>query len=185
MKKTIIALAVTLAAAGAAQAQTTADATPKAYVGIGVAAANNPNVDAYKAGVKLFGGYDFDQNWGLEAGFTRYGNTDFAGTINGQSESGHTRGSNTYVAGKYTLPINDRFSAYGKLGVGYTERHLSSTAGMSAGTKGSDTGLYAGLGAKYKLTENVSLNAEYEHYGKNDKVAPKRQQWSLGASYGF
>jgi len=185
MKKMIIALAATLAAAGAAQAQTSADGAPQAYVGIGVAAADNPLVDAYKAGFKLFGGYDFDQNWGLEAGYTRFGNADFSNSGNGQAVSGHTRGSNSYVAGKYTLPINERFSAYGKLGVGYTERHLNSTAGVSAGYKGSDNGLYAGLGLKYKLTEKVSLNAEYEHYGKNDNVAPKRQQWSLGASYGF
>ena len=40
--------------------------------------------------------------------------------------------------------------------------------------------LYGALGAQYKLTEKVSLNAEYEHLGKTMSNA-----WSLGVKVGF
>jgi OOP family OmpA-OmpF porin len=182
MKKIIVALLAGLAATAAAQAQTT-DATSKAYVGIGVVAAKNTAVDAYKADAKIFGGYDFDQNWGIEAGYTRYGSTDFSKTYGGTERmTGSTKGYSTYVAGKYTVPINERFSAYGKLGVSYSERKY--TNNLFSG-KDTDSSLYAAVGAQYKLNQNLALTAEYERNGKQKNWGAEAGSWGLGVKYGF
>jgi OOP family OmpA-OmpF porin len=178
MNKLIFALIASVAVAGAAQAQTTTTA-PRGYVGVGVATANNSTIDSYKSSAKVFGGYDFDQNLGIEAGYTDFRNADY----NVGGVRGTTKGSGTYVAGKYTVPVNEQVSAYGKLGLAYSERKLSDSTGLNVSNH--DTGAYAGLGLQYKLNQNVSLNAEYERYGKSKDFGAKADVWTVGAKYAF
>jgi OOP family OmpA-OmpF porin len=172
MKKLLLALIATSAVAGAAQAQTT---TPHAYVGIGAATANNKSADEYKTNAKIYGGYEFDQNWGVEAGYTNFDKEDIP--------VGNVKGSGTYVAGKYSVPLGERFTGYGKLGVSYNERKLSSsTLGQ---VNSYDTGLYGGVGVEYKLNQNLALNAEYERYGKDKAFGAKADVYTVGLKYGF
>jgi OOP family OmpA-OmpF porin len=173
-----------LLAMGAAQAQTVSNAAtaPHAYVGIGVVTAENKVADAWKADAKIFAGYQFDQNLGFEAGFTRFGRVgvdfpSFYGT-----EHGRTRGSSSYIAGTYTMPLNERVAAYGKLGVGYSERSYISSSGALGEH---DTGLYAGAGLQVKLTGNLALTGEYERYGKKKTLGAKSDVFTLGLKYGF
>jgi len=171
MKKLLLALIATSAVAGAAQAQTT---TPHAYVGIGAATANNKSADEYKTNAKIYGGYEFDQNWGVEAGYTNFDKEDIP--------SANVKGSGTYVAGKYSMPLGERFTGYGKLGVSYNERKLSSSLGQ---VNSYDTGLYGGVGVEYKLNEKLALNAEYERYGKDKAFGAKADVYTVGLKYGF
>jgi OOP family OmpA-OmpF porin len=182
MNKLIFALIAGIASVGAAQAQT-AGTAPHAYVGVGVASANNITADGYKADAKIFGGYEFNQNLGLEAGYTHFGSTDFYRSADGQSVSGSTRGYGTYIAGKYTLPVNEQFSAYGKLGLAYSQRKYSNSLGMNFND--TDTGAYAGVGVQYNLNQQVALTAEYERYGKDKNSGAKADVWSVGVKYGF
>ena len=176
MKKLMIALIATTAAMGAAQAQSLAG---KAYVGAAAATAKNQTLDHHKADGKLFGGYNFDEKLGLEAGVTNFHSTDFRrGAV-----SGSTEGYSTYVAAKYTMPVNEQLSAYGKLGLSHSERKLNTSTGGRF--KDDDTGAYAGLGLEYKLNQNVALTAEYERYGKDKAVGAKADVWSAGVKYGF
>jgi OOP family OmpA-OmpF porin len=172
MKKLLLALIATSAAVGAAQAQTT---TPHAYVGIGAATANNKSADEYKTDAKIYGGYEFDQNWGVEAGYTNFDKQDIPG--------GNVKGSGTYVAGKYSMPLGERFTGYGKLGVSYNERKYSSALGTQVNNY--DTGLYGGVGVEYKLNQNLALNAEYERYGKDKAFGAKADVYTVGLKYGF
>src|SRR5687768_8944488 len=85
MKKLIVALIASAAAMSAAQAQ---QDTPRAYIGAGVATADREvstssisgatgvDADGYKASGKLFGGYEFNRTWGIEAGWTDYRSSD-------------------------------------------------------------------------------------------------------------
>lgn len=182
MKKTMFALLAGLLAVSTAQAQTSADATPHAYVGIGVAAAENRVVDAWKADAKLFAGYQFDQNLGVEAGFTRFGRVGihFA-TIDGNVD-GRTKGSSSYIAGKYTMPLNQQVAAYGKLGLAYSERSYVSNYG-AVGEH--DTGVYAGAGVQVKLAGNLALTGEYERFGKKKSFGAKADVFTLGLKYDF
>jgi OOP family OmpA-OmpF porin len=88
-----------------------------------------------------------------------------------------------YVAGKASMPINDQFSAFGKLGVENSHRSYSTTAGM--GGSNSDTGVYAGVGVQYNLNQKVALTAEYERYGNKKDFGAKPDVWTVGARYNF
>jgi OOP family OmpA-OmpF porin len=92
-------------------------------------------------------------------------------------------GYGLYVAGKYTMPINEQFAAYGKLGLSNSKRALSTPSGLSYSKY--DTGAYAGVGVQYALNQNVSLNAEYERYGKDKDFGAKADVWTVGAKYSF
>jgi OOP family OmpA-OmpF porin len=180
MKKLIFALIASVAAVGAAQAQT-ANTAPKSYIGLGAATADTN--DGYKTSAKIFGGYEFDQHWGVEAGYTDFRKSNLNSFENGKIYSANSDGYGTYVAGKYTAPINDQFSAYGKLGVAYSKRDFDSASGLSFSQH--DTGAYAGVGVEYKLNQNVSLNAEYERYGKDKDFGAKADVWTAGVKYSF
>ena len=175
MNKLIIALIAGATAMSAAQAQNTPGS---AYVGASAVTAKNQTVDAHKADGKLFAGYNFDEKLGVEAGVTNFHKTDFqrAGV------NGSTEGYGTYVAAKYTMPVNEQLSAYGKLGVQHSERKLNTTVGNF---KDKDSGAYAGLGVQYKLNQDTALVAEYERYGKDKDVGAKADVWSVGVKYGF
>jgi len=96
---------------------------------------------------------------------------------------GSTEGYGTYVAAKYTLPLNEQVSAYGKVGLSHNERKLTDNLGQRF--KDDDTGGYGGVGVEYKLNQNVALLAEYERYGKSKAYGAKPDVWSVGLKYGF
>ena len=185
MNKLIITLAASLAAIGSAQAQTfVADGGPlsRAYIGASVSGAKNQSSDDWQAGGKVFGGYNVDQNWAVEAGHTRFGKEDYRVTsIPGVPEA-HVKGNSTYVAAKYTMPVNGALSAYGKLGASYNERK---SGFMDDRWSERDTGLYGAIGLQYALTQNVALVGEYERYGKKKDAGAKADVVSVGVQYGF
>jgi OOP family OmpA-OmpF porin len=178
----ILAMIASMAAVGAAQAQTAdsssapaassvapyaAGFTPHAYVGLGAAIADDTSRDEYRVSPKVFGGYEFTPNWGVEAGYTRF-----------HDAAGYNSNS-SYVTGKYTVPLDDRFSAFAKLGLEHSER-----TNWSRRTD-RDNGLYGGLGVQYALNRNLALTAEYERYGKDKSFGAKADVYTVGLKYGF
>jgi OOP family OmpA-OmpF porin len=170
MKKLIVALIAGAAAMSAAQAQNFSDTQPHAYVGVGASTAKNIQSDDYKLGGKIYGGYQINQSWAAEAGYTDLG------------DHGATKGNGYYVAAKATMPINEQFSAYGKVGVQHSERKYDTAA---LNIKDTDTGAYGALGVQYKLNQQVALTAEYERYGKEKDIGAKANVWTVGANYSF
>lgn len=198
MKKLIVSLFASLSAIGAAQAQTAADtgatklaaeARPQAYVGLGLGVVSDPTASGRRATAKIFGGYDFTPNWGVEAGLAGFRTSEFTAIDYRQDGSydwgqGKVKSYRAYLAGKYTMPVTERLSAVGKFGLSYSERKVSvSLPGWSFND--SDTGLYAGLGAQYKLARNLDAVVEYERYGKRKNFGPKADVYSIGLKYGF
>lgn len=192
MKKVIFTLIASAAAVGAAQAQTTSTGRP--YIGVGVASADydyslggvggtNLNSDGWKASAKVFGGYEFTQNLGVEVGYTNLRSSDFSYTRNGKGVNGYSDGYGAYVAGKYNMPLNDQVSAYGKLGVAYSKRKVEANDGLHS--KDNDTGAYAALGVEYKLNQKVSFIGEYERYGKSKDYGAKPDVVIVGVKYSF
>jgi opacity protein-like surface antigen len=186
MKKLIFALIAGATAMGAAQAQ-------QAYVGVGIATADhtfnaagasNVNTDGYKANGKLFGGYEFDQMWGVEAGYTDFRKSDSSYTLNNARGRAETDGNSFYIAGKATAPVNEQFSVFGKLGAARNKTTLTATD-VSLNRSESKTEVYAGIGAQYNLSKQVALTAEYERYGKTKDFGAKADVWTVAARYNF
>jgi OOP family OmpA-OmpF porin len=186
MKKMIFAVLAGVVAMGAAQAQSiTSDTAPHAYVGIGTGMVKDSITNDLKRTTKIFGGYDFDQNWGVEAGYSWLGKTGFYVPFgNDDSAYTHVKSSSFYAAAKYTIPLSERSSVYGKLGLAHSEQKYSSQA-PGWNFKESDNGLYAAAGAQFKLTEKVSLYAEIERNGEKPRNGSKNLVLNGGVKFGF
>jgi opacity protein-like surface antigen len=190
MKKLIFALIAGSALMTAAQAQTI---TPRPYIGVGASGADreynvngatmNDN-DGYKFSGKVFGGVELTDKFGVEAGYTDFRKAGGNYTLNGANANTETDGYGAYVAGKASMPLNDKFSVFGKLGVAHTKAEMeSATAGLNR--KVSDNGAYGALGMQYNVTPQVALTAEYERYGKKQDFGPKPDVFTIGAKYQF
>lgn len=188
MKKLIFALIAAATAVGSAQA-----AGP--YVGVGVASVDhsynlsgtsNGSSDGWKASGKVFAGYDFDQTWGVEGGYTDFRKSTFnyTDTATGTRGSAQSDGHSFYLAGKATAPINEQVSVYGKLGAARNKSSLSS-ATPAFNRSDSKTEVYAGVGVQYNVNQNVALTAEYERYGKSKDFGAKPDVLTVAAKYAF
>jgi opacity protein-like surface antigen len=163
------------------------------YVGIAAASADhsfkiggagNVNAEGFKPSLKVFGGVDITPMFGIEAGYTDLRKADHSYTIGAVNGTATTEGKRAYLAGKATLPVNDAFSVYGKLGVGYSKAELTSaTPGLSRSDSKNE--VYAGLGGQYNLSKQVALTLEYERYGKSKDYGVKADAISVGAKYSF
>lgn len=185
MNKLLITLAASLVAIGSAQAQTVvadSGALSRAYIGASVSGAKNQTIDDWKAGGKVFAGYNFDQNWAVEAGHTRFDSQDYRVITGSGAGDAFVKSNSSYLAAKYTLPVNGALSAYGKLGASYNERKGGY---RNTNWNDHDTGLYGAVGVQYALTKNVSLVGEYERYGKDKDNGAKADVVSAGVQYTF
>jgi OOP family OmpA-OmpF porin len=184
MKRTIL-LAVLAALAGTAAAQT-------AYIGGNVGRAEQKvSIDGFGSekdhdtGFKLYGGYNFTQNFGLEAGYADLGKlerSDFESSVSLEPKS-------VYLAATGTLPLDAQFSLFGKAGVARTEvKGTVSGLGFRDSGKENRTNGYFAVGAAYAINNNFSVVAEYEYFGKvykEEGADLKANMVSVGVRYKF
>jgi opacity protein-like surface antigen len=197
MRNLVFALVATAAVAGAAQAQNRQNAQfPRPYIGAGVALADHDykissttitDQDDYTASAKVFGGYEIDPMWGVEAGYTDFSGSDFSFTRNGVPGRGSSEGYGVYIAGKGRYPldamVNQPVEAFGKLGVAYSHRELDSNSGLHFDNH--DTGVYAGVGLQWNFTPQWAATAEYERYGRSKTIGGAADVFSISARYNF
>lgn len=144
-------------------------------------------------GFKLFGGYQVNKYFAVEAGYFDLGQFSFLantvpiGTLNGNIK---VRGVNLDAVG--ILPITEKFSAFGRIGVAYahTDGSFAGTGAVSVlnpSPSARDTNLKVGLGVQYAFTDALSLRAEIERYRINDAVGNKGDidLASIGLVYRF
>jgi OOP family OmpA-OmpF porin len=144
-------------------------------------------------GFKLFGGYQVNKYFSVEAGYFDLGRFGFAttttptGTLSGDMR---VKGLNLDAVG--TLPITEKFSAFGRIGVAYarTEDSFNGTGAVNVlnpNPSARDTNLKVGLGVQYAFTDALSVRAEIERYRINDAVGNKGDVdlASLGLVYRF
>ncbi len=145
-------------------------------------------------GWKIFGGYQFNKNFGAEIGYVDLGKATANGVITGVAVSANAKAKGWELLGVGTFPIADKFSAYGKLGFFRWDVDVSATAvvpGFSATASASDKGtdFTFGVGLKYDFTKNVGARLEWQRYnGLGDSATTGTSDvdlFSLGIVFKF
>lgn len=143
---------------------------------------------------KVFGGYQFNDNFALEAGYFDLGEfgykavTNPEGTLTGTIE---LKGINLDLLG--FLPLNEKFSVFARVGANYAQAKdtYSSTGAVDipadASPSKNATNYKAGVGVQYDLSRSLALRAEAERYRINDAVGNDGDinMFSLGLVYRF
>lgn len=178
MKTKLIIALIAASAASFAQAQS--------YIGANVGRselkADLAGAGSFKdtdTGFKLYGGYQFNPIFGLEAGYNNLGKGSiFNDTITAKPES-------IYLAGTATVPVNQEFAVFGKLGAARTRTKIN---GGGAGFNEFHNTAVVGIGASYVFTKDISGVVEYENFGKIVKDSGntlKANLISVGVRYKF
>lgn len=134
---------------------------------------SNGSVDTSDTGYKIFGGYRFTPNVGVEVYFADLGDTSFRGQASGVTEDHWCFGNvssevNVDGFGAALLgmvPAGRDFNVYGKFGIYSWDlvAHESDSCGRFRDSA-SDTELMYGLGVSYQFNFQTSVQLEWERY---------------------
>lgn len=171
LQKSMIALAAgSLLTVGAQAAPWNTASAGQPYVGVKVGQAN---VDIDNASTKkptaygVYGGYNFDPNFGVEVEYVGSGKADF------------NRNATPNIVGEYDMKTYGAYGTYrynfadtpiygkAKLGVARTEVS-GSTVGYNYSSN--KTGIAGGVGLGYNVSPNFSVEAEYAMAGSDAKL---------------
>jgi len=155
-----------------------AEIQPGFYVGAGVGKANIEldEVDGFKfdsddTAFKVFGGYNFNQYFAVEAAYFDGGEPEEAVIVvpgfRGTVDAGLT-GLIASAVGR--LPLGDMFSVYGKLGLVSYDVEVKGRANGDVvyEREGSEDDVSYGVGAAFNLGPSFELRAEYEAIAIDD-----------------
>jgi opacity protein-like surface antigen len=138
-------------------------------------------------------GYQFDQNWAAELGYTRFANTSYTyrGTAAGVPFVNGTASYNQdawSVVGKGILPFDNGFGVYGKLGVAYVRASsiTATLAGITANSGNQNAWRpTAGVGVKYDFNQNVSADVSVTRIFKGGNLTNDSDTAMVGVAYNF
>jgi len=127
------------------------------YVGgsLGASRYKGPDIgglatDRSSTGGKLYGGYGFMPNLGVEAGYADLGKA--------SSPAGDVKGSGVYVDLVGTVPIAEGFSAIGRVGA------FNGKSSVTGGASETSTNPKYGLGVQYDFNKQTGIRGEWERY---------------------
>lgn len=123
---------------------------------------------------KIFGGYELNQNFAVEAAWVDLGEINASGP--GVSVTAEGDGFVADVKG--TLPLNDQFGVFAKVGLISWELE---GGGVASGLDDDGTDAMYGVGAHYMFTEQFGIVGEWELYDTDNEV----DMWSVGGLIKF
>ena len=116
--------------------------------------------------VKGFGGYRFNPNYGVEAGYAALGSFTTGTGAGGTSAMQDGKASSLFAAATGRLPLAEAFAVHGRLGVSHGKVSGADPAPGSSTVLGSKNSVLLGVGAEYRPKPNVALTLNYDSFGK-------------------
>ena len=166
LSKTLLALSASslmvMSANAAISYGNTAAAQP--YVGVKIGQIDADQIDGKNTAYGVYGGYNFDQNFGIEAEFIGSDSKDF--NDGNRPVEGDVKSYGVYGTYNFNV-INTPFYAKGKLGVAKTEVDVNSRDATPYNVNSDKTSLAGGVGIGYKPTSNVGVEANYSYLSKD------------------
>jgi len=195
MKKGLMALGI---AAAATALPAAAQQTQHFYAGLSLGQSkfgdecnqlSGFSCDDKDTAFRIFGGYQFHPNIGVELGYADLGKAKFSTSGSGGSVSGEEKFTAWDLVAVGSYPIGTGFSVFGKLGLYYGKAEASATAaigafGASASASDTGTDFTYGLGAGFDFNKNIGARIEWQRYnGFSD--ASNLDVLSVGVLYRF
>jgi OmpA-OmpF porin, OOP family len=151
-----------------------ADTQPGFYAGAGIGSTkigadelDDTGFDDSDVGFKVFGGYDFNQNFGIEVSYVDFG--EGSADAGGASASVGVSALTASAVGK--LPVSEMFTLYGKLGFASYDVDLdfNNVPGFGSGhLSDSDSDLMYGVGGALSFGGTFEARLEYEAINVDD-----------------
>lgn len=131
------------------------------------------STDRSDTGGKLYGGYAFTPNFGLELGYASLGKF--------SSAAGEAKARGTYLDAVGTFPLGHQFSLLGRVGAFGGRFENTSVGGTDSGTN-----VKFGAGVQYDFDKNLGVRGEWERY-RFDSFGSKSNAdlYSVGVNYRF
>ncbi|QDQ26138.1 outer membrane beta-barrel protein [Chitinimonas arctica] len=142
--------------------------------GDGISAHKNDNTWS------AYGGYQFHPNFAAEVGYRSFGKID--ATEGASRASVKARGLEASLVG--SLPVTNELSVFGRVGVTNVKAtyELRTPGGYENASEKKTKGMF-GIGARYAVSKEVGLTAEYRQVAKMDKA--KLSTFTVGGDYRF
>lgn len=121
--------------------------------------------------VRLQLGYKFNPNFAVEGGYIDFGKATFnttGGTVVGTA-TGTVKAGGVDLAAVGILPLGDKFSLFGKAGLAVAKVKTDMSVTPPGNTDKTVAAPLVGIGASYKVSDNVDLRAEFDHVSKLGK----------------
>jgi OmpA-OmpF porin, OOP family len=135
---------------------------------------------------KLFAGYDFNDAWAVEGGYVDLGEQAYSYALDGTAGRLSTQGHAWFGAVKASMPLNEKFGLFGKLGLDRLRfESTGSGAASSLARKKTSTAVYLGAGVQYKVSKNLAATLELERFGAEKRPGGDLTGLSLSLKYGF
>lgn len=122
--------------------------------------------DEHGQAVKVFGGYRFNENLGVEAGYAALGKFSESVTVGGASLKQDGKARSIFGAATGRLPLGESFALHGRLGLSSGKVSGTNVLPVSDSLMGSKTSVLFGVGAEYRPKPNLALTVNYDSYGK-------------------
>lgn len=144
------------------------------YVGAGVGQASYDvcgalgtgltSCDDEDTGWKVFGGYDFNENLAIEAAWVDLGEV----SASGAGGTATVEVDGIAVDLKATLPLNEAFGIFGKVGFISWD---AEGGGLASGADDDGNDLAYGIGAEYMFSSQFGIRGEWERFDVDDEDA--------------
>jgi OOP family OmpA-OmpF porin len=109
---------------------------------------------------KLFGGYDFTPNFGVEGAYVYL--NEVGATASSLKATFNGRGGDVAAVAK--MPVMNNFVGFAKLGVAYMKGEVVASAAGLAGSETHYSGQpLIGFGAMYQVDKKISIRAEIDY----------------------
>ncbi len=159
-------------AAGQSRADIDRGGIDATFASLGLTASTN--VDETDIGWKIYGGYQFNQYFAVEGGYTDLGEATFNSTITSGGSgtgNGEWKAYSIDLSALGILPIGNQAALFGRAGLSMWDLDFEFTAtgpGGTASESDSESGAspLLGLGGMISVTPNLTVRAEFERHFK-------------------
>lgn len=141
------------------------------YVGVNVGSAkiDSPGFDTTTS-FALLGGYTFNENFAAEVAYSNFGSKDIGFGLTYKSSA-------LSLSGVGSLPLNEQFSVFGKLGIASTTLELT---GFPSESK---SDLTYGFGGQFNVNKQIGIRLGYDVYKVGSGSSVDQKVTSIGGVF--